>query len=237
MCAYSAVNKMLSAMYHLHCTIRDIDVVVSVDSRCASEGCWYCKYRCHSCFQEGSVGYAHKTDSGKQVYHCSERCYHIHTADIADATVIDTLVGNANICLDHGTHLLFSATVNLHTRLSRNTVMSTQLCVTYNHSMIPTGVLYVYAIFCATENHFLPVTLFIDHNMCPVKGVWPDLQEDIVQGWRKNGLIKRSFQPALENIKCKSLTMFLTSRFPSSTFSFMDTDQKIYSITHNGYVT
>lgn len=211
-------------------------MVVSVDTICVSEGCWYCKYRCHSCFRGCSIGYAHKTDTGKQVYHCSERCYYNYTADIADGTVIDTLVGKA-VGRDCGTHLLFNATVNLHTRFSRNTLMSIQLCVTYNHSVIPTGVLYVYAIFCTTEDHFRPLAFLIDHNMCPIKGVWPGLQQDIVQGWRKNGLIKRALQPALESIECESLTMFLTTRFPCSAFSFMDTDQKIYSITHNGYVT
>ena len=212
-------------------------MTVSVDTKCSSEGCWYCKYRCHNCFQDGSIGYTYKRADGEQLYHCGERCYRMHTGDIADSTVFDAVLGKGNFQTDCGTHLLLSATVNLHTRLSKNTVMSTQLCVSYNHKHIPSGVLYVCSTICTTDIHQHPLSFLIDHNLSPIKSVWPDLPQNILEAWREKAFIKRALQPVLENHRCNCLPTFLMMKFPSLRFSFMDIDGRIYSVTHNGYAT
>ena len=217
---------------------RNINLAVSVDTRCSSEGCWYCKHQCHSCFRESSIGYNYKRVDGCQLCHCSERCYHMHTGDIADSTVYDIVIGKDDFQLQPtcGTHLLLSATINMHTRLSKNTVMSSQLCVTYNHKNIPSGVVYVCTIFCTTEHHQQPLTLFVDHTLSPVKSVWPGLPLDIVETWREKALIKRALQPALDNLKCDSISTFLKTNFPCLICKFMDINGRIYSLLPNGYV-
>ena len=160
----------------------------------------------------------------------------MHTADIDDSTVFDASVGKDNIQHGCGTQLLFNATVNLHTRLSKNTAYSAQLCVSFNDKDIPSGVVYVNILFCTTEVRLNPLALFIDHDLCPVKSVWSSITQDVVEMWKEKALVKRALTPALESIGCKSLIALLTTRFPSLMFSFMDTDQRIYSITKNGYV-
>ena len=184
------------------------------------------------------MGYNYKTADGQQLYHCSERCYHMHTGDIADSTIFDLVVGKDDFQLHsaNGTHLLLSSTVNLHTTHSKNTVMSTQLCVTHNHKNIPSGVMYVCAIFCNTEIHNKLLSFFVDHTLSPVKSVWPGLSQDLVEIWREKALIKRALQPALDNLKCDSISTFLKTNFPCLISKFMDINGKIYSLLPNGYV-
>ena len=213
-------------------------MAVSVDVKCSPEGCWYCKHRCHSCFQHGSIGYNYKIPNGQQLYHCSERCYHMHTGDIADSIIYDIVVGNDFQSLPtSGTHLLLSATINLHTWLSKNTVVSTQLCVTYGHTNIPSGVVYLCVIFCTTETHLLPTTLYIDHTLSLIKSVWASsVPQDVVEKWREIALMKRALQPALDYLKCDDVCTFLKIHFPCLTFSFMDLEGRIYSLAPNGYI-
>ena len=210
-------------------------MAVSVDTRCSPEGCWYCKHRCHSCFQESSIGYNYRTANGQQQYHCSERCYYMHMGDIADSTIYDIVVGNDFQSQSTGnTHLLLSATINLHTWLSKNTVVSSQLCVTYDHTNIPSGVVYLCVIFCTTETHLLPATLFIDHTLSPIKSVWVSgMPQDDIKKWREMALIKRALQPALDKLKCNDVFTFLKIHFPRLIFSFMDLEERIYSLTPN----
>lgn len=162
----------------------------------------------------------------------------MHTGDVTDSTVYDIVVGKDNFQLQpmDGTYLLLSSTVNLHTRFSKNTVMSLQLCVSYNHKIIPSGVVYACAIYCTTETHQQPLIFFIDHNLSPVKSVWPGIPKNVVEIWRENAFIKRALQPALGNLNCHGVSNFFKINFPCMIFNFMDTNGRIYSLLQNGYV-
>ena len=219
---------------------RDINVTISAVTKCSPEGCWYCKYRCHSCFKESSIGYNYKRADGQQLYHCSERCYHMHTEDIADSKILDVVVGKDDFQLHaphaDGTHLLLSCTLNLHTRLSKNTITSVQVCVTYNHENIPSGVVYACAILCTIDVRHQHLAFFIDHNLTPVKSVWAGTSQDIVEIWKEKNLIKRALGPALDHLKFQDVSAFLKVHFPHVNFNFMDIDGRIYSLASNGFV-
>ena len=91
-------------------------------------------------------------------------------------------------------------------------------------------------MYCTTEIHLHPLTAFLDHTLSPVKSVWPGLPQDMIEKWREMALIKRALQPALDNLKCDSVSTFLKSNFPCLNFKFMDIDGRIYTLTPNGYV-
>ena len=213
---------------------RNLNLAVSVDSICSAEGCWYCNNRCHSCFRNGSVGYTKMID-GSLRFHCSQRCYQMHTGNMADSTVVDITVGENNITTSGGTYVLLSTTVVLHTDRSKNTVYSTQLCVSYNNRNIPSGVLYICCQSCTTQDHLPPLLVFIDSGLSPVKAVWPGISSDVIKAWREKAVIKRAIQPCLDRLQC-SLPKFLKMNFPSVDFKFMSVDERIYSLGADGYV-
>ena len=214
---------------------RNLNPAVSVDSTCSAIGCWYCKNRCHSCFQSGSVGYTTKMCDGSLRFHCSVRCYQMHTGNLADSTVVDINVGKGDIRSVGGTYVLLSTTVVLHTDRSKNTVFSTQLCVSYNIRNIPSGVLYICCHSCTTQDHIPPLLVFIDSDLSPVKAVWPGLATDVIESLRERAVIKRVIQPCLDRLEC-SLPRFLKMTFPSVDFQFMSIDGRIYSLGAHGYV-
>ena len=215
---------------------RNLNLAVTVDSKCSAEGCWYCKNRCHSCFQNASAGYTAKMIDGSLRFHCSARCYQMHTGNIADSTVVDITVGKDDIRSSGGTYLLLSTTVVLHTDQSKNRVYSTQLCVSYNNRNIPSGVLYVCCQSCTTQDHIPLLVVFIEYDLSPVKGVWPGLSSDVIKSCRERVVIKRVIQPCLDKLECNSLPRFLKMKFPSTEFQFMSPDGRIYSLGADGYV-
>ena len=161
----------------------------------------------------------------------------MHTGDVADCTIHDIIIGKEDLEMQSacGTHLLLSATVNRHTKLSKNTVFSAQLCVTYNHKNIPSGVMYVCVILCTTETRYKPLTFFVDHTLSPAKSVWVSLPQDVIDSYREMALIQRALQPALDHLKFNDVSTFLKNNFCCSSFSFMDNDGSVYSLTPNGY--
>ena len=100
-----------------------------------------------------SVGYTWKDgDSGQLFYHCSNRCYHMYTGNIPESTILDVKVGEIHDVPVHGAHLLLSATVLLDNGSSSNSVISTQVAISYSSKEVPEGVVYVITRWKKMEN-------------------------------------------------------------------------------------
>ena len=207
-----------------------------MDGRCSIQGCWYCNNHCHSCFGPATIGYALRANNGALVQHCSERCYHMYTRDFANGTVLDTYVGEVPSQPTNGNYLLLSGTVILHTRLSKNTVTSTQLAIMFNNKDIPSGVVCVYISHRTTDICCPPTAWFIGHDLTPIKVVHKmrALPPDIIQEWKEKEVIKKRIQPLLDGLGFKDLPSFLHQKFPSLKVKFMDTDEKMYLMTPTG---
>ena len=230
--------------HHTHMTFffflpffgRNACLAVSVDKRCSPEGCWYCQHRCHSCMKPASVGYTWKEgDSGQLLYHCSNRCYHMYTGDIPESTILDVKVGEIHDVPVHGNHLLLSATVLLENGLSTNSVISTQVAISYGSKEVPEGVVYVITRVNKIENSTLPIAFFIQHDLTPVKNVWepptPEFKHIVatmMEMVRETDLLKENLQPVFSAFGCDDLPSLLEQKFPRLHINFMDLSGDIY---------
>ena len=215
---------------------RNANLAVSVDKKCSPEGCWYCHHRCHSCMKPASVGYTWKDgDSGQLLYHCSNRCYHMYAGDIPESTILDVKVGEIHDVPVHGNHLLLSVTVLLENGLSTNSVISTQVAISYGSKEVPEGVVYVITRVNKIENSTLPIAFFIQHDLTPVKNVWepptPEFKHIVatmMEMVRETDLLKENLQPVFSAFGCDDLPSFLEQKFPRLHISFMDLSGDIY---------
>ena len=230
---YLLIPIQVSIMSGFYTFVRNCNLAVSTDTRCSPEGCWYCQYRCHSCLKPAAIGYTWRdSKSRKLLHHCSERCYYMYTADIPDSTLLNVKIGEIQPQPGNGAHLLISATALLHTGLSRNTLISTQLAVSYGCKEIPSGVVYAHIKLCTSEYRTPLLPFFVQHDLTPAKYVWdvPEFQSaDEVTIMREKAFIKKSLQPVFEIYRCDDLPSFLESHFPLLETRFMNTNGTIYS--------
>ena len=223
---------------------RNANLAVSLDRKCSPEGCWYCQHRCHSCMKPASVGYTWKDgDSRKLFYHCSNRCYRMYTGNIPESTILDVKVGEIQDVPVYGAHLLLSATVLLVNGLSKNSVVSTQVAISYGSTEVPEGVVYVITRVKKIENSVPPIALFIQHDLTPVKNVWelpvPEvklLYTTMMEVMREKDILKKNLQPVFNAFGCDDLTGFLEQKFPFLHVSFMDGSGVIYPWPPTWYV-
>ena len=210
---------------------RNIDLPVSVDSKCSLEGCWYCKNLCHSCLRPAAIGYTHKTSNGELLKHCSKRCYHMYTSNstFLDITVAELLSQLERQC----GQVLLSATSLTQTIHSKNMIMSTLLAVAYDSKDIPSGVVFLYLQSCSTKQHTSLNPVFIQHDLIPSRSVYIHSALDI-QSWREEDTVRKVVEPLLEKLGCKDLPSFLHAKFPSLKAKFMDCDGKVYSMEPTG---
>ena len=184
-----------------------------------------------------SVGFTWKDGDSKQlVYHCSIRCYHMYTGDIPESTILDIKVGKIQDVPAQGAHLLLSATVLLENGLSTNSVTSTQVAISYGSTEVPEGVVYVITHVKKVKSSTLPIALFIQHNLTPVKSVWepstPEINKVVatmMEMVMETDLLKESLQPVFSSFGCGDLPSFLEQKFPHLHVSFMDQSGAIYS--------
>ena len=215
-----------------------------MDKKCSPEGCWYCQYRCHSCMKPASVGYTLREEGSRQLlYHCSNRCYHMYTDDIPESTVLNVKVGEIESVPVHGAHLLLSATVLLENGLSMNSVASTQVAISYGSTQVPEGVVYVITQVKKVNNFTLPIALFIQHDLTPVKYVWepctPEIKHlvaTVMEMVRETDLLKKILQPLFSSFGCDDLPSFLEQKFPHLHVNFMDPNGVIYPWRPTRYV-
>ena len=231
-------------MINVFMYFRNANLAVSVDKKCSPEGCWYCHHRCHSCMKPASVGHTWKDgDSGQLLYHCSNRCYHMYTGDIPESTIFDVKVGEIHDVPVHGAHLLLSATVLRRNDLATNSVVSTQVAISYGSKEVPDGVVYVITRVKTIENSTPPIALFIQHDLTPVKNVWelsvPEvdlLYTTMIEVMREKNILKKNLQPVFNAFGCDDLPSFLQQNFPLLHVSFMDQSGVIYPWPPTRYV-
>ena len=191
-----------------------------------------------------SVGYTWKDgDSGQLFYHCSNRCYRMYTGDIPESTILDIKIGEIQGVPVDGAYLLLSATVLLENGLSTNSVVSTQIAVSYGSKEVPEGVVYVITRLKRMEKTTPPVALFIQHDLTPMKYVWepPTLQikhivATMMQMVTETDLLKENLQPVFNSFECEDLPTFLQQKFPFLHVRFMDRCGGIYSWQPTRYV-
>ena len=217
---------------------RNANLAISLDTKCSPEGCWYCQHRCHSCMKPASVGHTWKDgDSGQLLYHCSNRCYRMYTGDIPESPILDIKVGEIQDVPVHGTHLLLSATV-----LTTNSVVSTQVAISYGSKEVPDGVVYVFTQLKKVKNSFPPKAFFIQHDLTLVKYVWDcamphiNMLTSIMETLREVDFVKTNLQLVFIALGCNDLTSFLEQKFPLLHVSFMDQSGVIYSWPPTRYV-
>ena len=183
-----------------------------------------------------SVGYTWSDgDSRKLFYHCSNRCYRMYTGDIPESTILDVKVGEIQGVPVYGAHLLLSATVLLGNGLSTNSVVSTQVAISYGSKEVPEGVIYVITRVKKVENSVPPIAFFIQHDLTLVKYLWDSAMPEfkysfttIMEMSREADLVKKNLQPVFNAFGCDDLTSFLQQKFPVLHVSFMDQSGVIY---------
>ena len=191
-----------------------------------------------------SVGYTWKDgDSGQLFYHCSNRCYRMYTGDIPESTILDIKVGDIDSVPVHGAHLLLSATVRLENGLSMNSVVNTQVAVSYGSREVPEGVVYVITQAKKVKNSVPPVAFFIQHDLTLVKYLWdcamPQFKHSfttIMEMLREADEVKKNLQPVFATFGCDDLPSFLEQKFPQLHISFMDQSGVIYPWPPTRYV-
>ena len=167
----------------------------------------------------------------------------MYTGDIPDSTILDVKVGEIHDVPVHGAHLLLSATVLLEKGLSTNSVVSTQVAISYGSKEVPEGVVYVLTRVKTIENFVPPVAFFIRHDLTPVMYVWePPMLEikhlvaTMMEIVTETDLLKENLQPVFSSFGCDDLPSFLQQKFPHLHVSFMDRSGVIYSWPPTRYV-
>jgi len=163
----------------------------------------------------------------------------MYTADIPDSTLLNAKIGEIPPQPNNGAHLLISATTLLHTGLSRNTLISTQLAVSYGCKEIPSGVVYAHTQLCTADHRTPLLAFFVQHDLSPANYVWDVTEfqtEALAKMLREIASIKNSLQPVFESYGCDDLPSFLKKYFPLLNTRFMNTNGTIYSWPPKRYV-
>ena len=154
----------------------------------------------------------------------------MYTGDIPESTILDVKVGEIQHVPEHGAHLLLSATV-----LLENSVMSTQVAISYGSKKVPEGVVYVITRMKKIEKSTPPVALFIQHDLTPVKTVWepptPEIKHIVatmMEIAKETNLLKKNLRPVFTFFGCDDLPSFLEQKFPHLHTSFMNSNGVVY---------
>ena len=185
---------------HLHstlCRACEGSLWVSLDHRCSDGGCWYCLDRCHNCFKPVNAGYT-KKDGNIAYQHCSERCMSLYFNNQCELPALVDL-----LCLKVKTPLIDTALLLLtkvvSTKLSANTLLCIQLCLSRDHHRIPNGALLALVQVRTTKvSNFL--SFIISPDMSPGEPLWysntPE-KVDAINDFRSSGVIQEALQLAL----------------------------------------
>ena len=154
--------------------------------------------------------------------YCSEMCYHIFTAKVANSIVLDVTVGKVPSHPFQSSYLLLSSTVLLESSIARNTIVSAHLFVSYNCQSIPSGVACVHLQVCTPDGRSSSLPVIIQHNLTPVKMIHK-YDKTTMQRLKKGAYIERTILPALKKLNYKDLQQFLQAEFQSLNIKFLDT--------------
>ena len=114
---------------------------VSLDRKCSDDGCWYCKDLCHNCMKPAVYGYTIMV-AGLVYKHCSEHCKLLHFGSPPEVPFQADLVLKVNKPLSDVVLLHISEVVTTEIAANTNTILSIQLCLSYDHPKIPNNVPY-----------------------------------------------------------------------------------------------
>lgn len=130
--------------------------------------------------------------------HCSERCKSLHFGNPSEVPFQSDLVYHKvnRPLIDT---ILLQTTKVASTEISSNTILSIQLCLSYNHPRIPSDVPYALVqIRTTTKSIFL--SFFIALDMSPGEPLWyatfPE-QLNVIDNIRRSGIVQEALQLSL----------------------------------------
>ena len=124
------VTLILLTMYLLYRECSD-KKWLAFDRKCSTSGCWYCKDNCQNCMKPASLGLTKIVDN--VLYkHCCDRCLELHFNNV-DKTPVQVEAFSKQV---ESEKMLLMVTRVLPTKMSSNTVLCVQLCVSQNDSKL-----------------------------------------------------------------------------------------------------
>ena len=167
---------------------------VSLDKKCCDVGCWYCMDLCHNCFKPPKVGYT-KKEGNLVCKHCSERCRSLHFGDLSEVPAQADLV-YFKVKRPLMDVLLLQVTQVASIEPGTNTILSIQLCLSYNHPRIPNDAPYALVQMRTTSKCILS-SFFVSPDLTPGDPLWYNKNLDVIDDIRRSGCVQEVLQLAL----------------------------------------
>ena len=169
---------------------------VSLDSKCSDGGCWYCKNLCHNCMKPAAVGHT-KMAEGAVYKHCSEQCTSLHFSNLDEIPFQADLI-HLKVNGPPNDTVLLQATKVASTKMSTNTVLSIQLCLSCADPRIPDNAPYA-LLQIRTKVRSVFLSFFISPDLSPGEHLWYTTHSQTlnsIDNIRKSGLVKDILQLA-----------------------------------------
>ena len=185
----------------------------SVDAKCPSKTCWYCRRHCHNCMKPSTFGFT-KVSRDTIYNHCSDYCQKLHFSEISEITVqTETIFDLSN--QSHDEKLLLLVTGVLPTKLSSNTIICLYIAVSVNHANLDPNIPYCILQLRTTDTNFF-VSFYTTQENSPGDPLWywkhPDKVESI-DNIRESGIVQEVLNSGLKQLGYKSLAAFISDSF------------------------
>ena len=184
---------------------------VSLDSKCSDGGCWYCKNLCHNCMKPAGVGYT-KMAEGAVYKHCSEHCKSLHFGNLDEMPFQADLV-HLKVNGQPNDIILLQATKVVSTKMSTNTVLSIQLCLSCADPKIPDNAPYA-LLQIRTKMRSVFLSFFILPDLSPGEQLWYTTHPqtlDSIDNIRESGLVQEVLQLSFVKNNIPDLPSLVTS--------------------------
>jgi len=182
---------------------------VSLDSKCSDNGCWYCKNLCHNCMKPAGVGYT-KMAEGVVYKHCSEHCKSLHFDNLDEIPFQADLV-HLKVNGPPNDIVLLQATKVASTKMSTNTVLSIQLCLSCAEPKIPDNAPYA-LLQIRTKMRSVFLSFLILPDLSPGEHLWYTTHPQTIKSIdniRKSGLVQEILQLAFTQNNIPDLSSFV----------------------------
>ena len=195
----------------------------SLDRRCSSSGCWYCRGRCHICMELANLSYT-SFEAGKQVFLCcSAKCK-------ASVVQLSTELHPANQRQIPPKHLVLASIKGcLASVLSAHTIVQVNICISIERSSITYGRPYA-TVQLHTEEQSVLFSAYLSDDLSPTQPV-----DDFPTAFSFQKLIDSKILTDVFQMSLHTLEIFSISHLLRDATKIDFTLAKVFSISCSSY--